>query len=114
MAAEPYNERAVHHLDWAIFSGSFDVFVDFAGSSRANPPSGWTLVVAGHDESPSWHESVPRSYLDRDTILHAFKRMVNSPVVLGVAGLGLWIRPMGIGGMVMGVFWTLSQRVLRS
>jgi hypothetical protein len=28
--------------------------------------------------------------------------------------LGLWIRPMGIGGMVMGVFWTLSQRVLRS
>ena len=115
MAAEPYNERAVHHLDWAIFSGSFDVFVDFTGSSGANPPSGWALVIAGNDKSPSWHESVPRPYFDRDSILHAFERVVNSPVVLGIAGfagLGRWTGPMGIGRMVMGVFWTLSQRVL--
>ncbi len=114
MAAKPYNERAVHHLDWAVFGGPFDVFVDFAGSGRADPPSRWPLVVTWYYKSPAWQESIPRSYFDRDTILHSFKRVMNSPVVLGVSGLGLWTGPMGIGRVVVGVFWTLSQRVPRS
>ena len=114
MAAKPYNERAVHHLDWAVFGGPFDVFVDFAGSGRADPPSRWSLVVTWYYKSPAWQEFIPRSYFDRDTILHSFKRVMNSPVVLGVSGLGLWTGPMGIGRMVVGVFWTLSQRVPRS
>ncbi len=114
MAAEPYDKRTVHHLNWAVFCGSFDVFVDFAGSGRSNAPARRTFIVTRDDESPARDQAVPWSYFDRDAILHAFERVMNSPVVLGVAGFGRRTGPMGIGRMVVGVFWTLSQRVLRS
>lgn len=32
MTAEPYDDRAIDHLNWAVFCGSFNVFVYFAGA----------------------------------------------------------------------------------
>jgi hypothetical protein len=53
MTAEPYNERAIHHLYRTVFCGTFYVFVDFAGASRTNAPTGRTFEVARNNESPA-------------------------------------------------------------
>jgi hypothetical protein len=116
MTAEPYDEWTVHHLYRAVFCESFYVFVNFTGAGGSNSPSGGNSVIARNDESPAGDKTFPWCYFDRDAILHAFKRVVNSPVVLGIAGFGRRTGPMGIGLMVVvavwGVFRTLSQRVI--
>ena len=86
MTAEPYYERTIHHLYGAVFCGTFNVFVYFTRASRANAPSCWAIEIAWNDESPSREQTLPWSYLNRDTILHTLERVVNSPVELGVFG----------------------------
>ena len=115
MTAEPYDDRAVHHLNRALFCGSFNVFVYFAGARGADSPSDNALKIAGHDEPPAGQQALPGCDLDGDAILNAFERVVNAPVVLGVAGLGRWTWPMGfgcvvVGHLIAGVLWTLGQR----
>jgi hypothetical protein len=115
MTAEPYNERSINHLNRAVFCGSFYVFVDFPWTYRADAPFVGTFEIARYDESPAWDQSIPRGYFDRDSVFHAFERMMDSPVELGVVGLWRWTGPMGIGRMVMLALWgvlrTLSQKV---
>ena len=101
VAAKPNDERTVDHLDGAVFCGPLYVFVDFTGASGSYSPTGRTLIVAGYDESPSWKEAFPGGYFDRDSVFHAFKGMVNSPVELGVVGFGRRTGPVCIGRMVM-------------
>ena len=110
MTAEPYDERAVDHLYWAVFCGSFYIFVDFTSTGWSNAPFCWAFVIARYYESPSRKESPPGGDFDRDSIFHALKRVMNSPVVLGVVGFGWRTGPVCIGRMVVGVLWTLSQR----
>jgi hypothetical protein len=114
VAAEPDDERTVNHLDWTVFCRAFYVFIDFTRAGGSYAPSGRSLVIAGDYKSPSWEQALPGGYFDRDTIFHAFEGMMNSPVELGIVGLGRWTGPMSIGRMVVGavwgVIWTLNQR----
>jgi len=59
MTAEPYDERAVHHLNWAFFYGSFNVFVYFAGTGGADSPSCGATEIAGYDEPPAGQQPFP-------------------------------------------------------
>jgi hypothetical protein len=112
MSAEPRDERTVHHLNWAVFCRSFYVGIYLTRTGRSYAPFCGADVVTLYYESPSWQQAFPWSDFDRDTIFNAFKGVMDSPVVLGVAGFGWWTGPMGFGRMVVGVIWTLSQRVL--
>jgi hypothetical protein len=118
MTAEPYNEWAIHHLYGTVFCGTFNVFVDFAGASRANAPAGRTFEIARYNESPAREQTLPWSYFYRDTIFHTFERVMDAPVELGVVGFGRWTGPMSIGRMVVSLFGrvvrTLSQRSVPS
>lgn len=115
MTAEPYDERAVHHLNWATFCGSFDVFVNVSGARGADSPSCDAVKFAGHNETPAGQQALPGRYFDGNAILNTFEWVVNSPVVLRIAGFGRWTWPMGfgrvvVGRLVAGVVWTLGQR----
>jgi hypothetical protein len=53
MTAEPYNERAIHHLYRTVFCGTFYIFVDFTRSGGTYAPSSGTIEIAWYDEAPS-------------------------------------------------------------
>jgi hypothetical protein len=53
MTAEPYDEWAVSHLNWAVFCGSFYVFVDFTRPGRTNAPPVRAVEIAGKYEPPA-------------------------------------------------------------
>ena len=115
MTAKPYDDGAVYHLNWALFRGSFNVFVYFAGARGSDSPSGDAFEIAGHDEPPAGQQAVPGCDLDGNAVLNAFERVVNAPVVLGVVRLGRCTWPMGfrcvvVGHLIAVVFWTLGQR----
>ena len=115
MTPEPYDDRAVHHLNWALFCGSFNLFVYFAGARGADSPSGDAFEIAGHHEPPAGQQAFPGCDLDGDAAFNAFEWVVNTPVVLGFVGSGRRIRPMGfgcvvVGHLIAGVFWALGQR----
>ena len=110
MTAEPYDERAVHHLNWAFFYGSFNVFVYFAGTGGADSPSCGATEIAGYDEPPAGQQTLPGCYFDGNSILNTFERVVDTPVVLGVVRLRRRTRPMSFGCMVVVLIGTLGQR----
>jgi hypothetical protein len=123
MTAEPYYERAIHHLYRAVFCGPFYVFVDFARSCWTDTPSIGSIEIAWNHEPPAWKQALPGRYFDRDTILNAFEGVMDTPVELGVFCFRRGTGPMGIGRMVVRAFvmrvpWgvgrTLSQRSIPS
>lgn len=101
MTAKPYDNGAVHHLDWAVFCGPSYVFVYFAGAGWSNSPSGDTFEITGYDESPAGEQAFPGCDLDRNAVFNAFEGVVNTPVVCSVAGLGRRTWPVSIGRVVV-------------
>ena len=51
--AEPYDERTIDHLDWAVFCRPFYIGVYLTGAGRSYTPFFGAFVVAGYNESPS-------------------------------------------------------------
>jgi len=110
MTAEPYDEGAIHHLYRALFYGSLNVFVYFAGTRGPNSPSSGSIEISGYDEPPAGQQTLPGCYFDGNSILNTFERVVDTPVVLGVAGLGRRTWPMGFGWVVVDLIGNLGQR----
>ena len=110
MTAEPYDEGPIHHLYRALFYGSLNVFVYFAGTGGADSPSCGATEIAGYDEPPAGQQPFPGCDLYSNAIFDTLERVVNTPVVLGVAGLGRRTWPMGFGWVVVDLIGNLGQR----
>lgn len=102
MTAEPYDDRAIDHLNWALFCGSFNLFVYFAGARGADSPSGDTFEISRHDKTPAGQQTFPGRDFDGHAVFNALERVVDSPVELGIVRLGRWTWPVVFGRVVAG------------